>query len=156
VGAQLFPDTPQRLTFLSDRLADLYEQERRFGSLAGALSVLAILLAVLGLASLASYLTRMRMNEIGVRKTLGASVSSIVALLNREYVRIVAVAFLVGTPVAWAAARWWLGQFAYRIEISLLVFVVAGAGALAAAVLAVSTQALRIARVNPADVLRDE
>ena len=154
--ADLRPDTPLRTTFLSDKIAGLYEQERRFGTLATALSLLAILLAALGLASLVAYLTRLRMKEIGVRKALGGSVTSIVALLNREYVRIVAVAFVVGAPLAWIAADWWLGQFADRIGLSVGPFLVAGVGALVVAVAAVSTQALRAARVDPAQVLRSE
>ena len=96
------------------------------------------------------------MKEIGVRKALGGSVTSIVALLNREYVRIVAVAFVVGAPLAWIAADWWLGQFADRIGLSVGPFLVAGVGALVVAVAAVSTQALRAARVDPAQVLRSE
>lgn len=155
VGAALFPDTPQQLTFLSERLAELYRQEQRFGMLAGALSVLAIVLAALGLASLVAYLTRLRMKEIGIRKAMGGTTTSVVALLNREYVRIVGAAFLIGAPLAWLAAMWWLEQFAYRVDISLVVFGTVGLGALGVATLAVSTQALRIARINPADVLRD-
>jgi putative ABC transport system permease protein len=156
VTDELFPDTPLRLTFLDDQVAQLYEQERRFMTLAAALAGLAILLAALGLASLVAYLTRLRQKEIGVRKSLGASVASIVALVNREYVALVGVAFLVGAPLAWWAADAWLGQFAYRIALSPLVFGGAGLAALLVAALAVSTQALRAARVDPARVLRSE
>jgi putative ABC transport system permease protein len=156
VTDELFPDTPLQLTFLDDQVAQLYEQERRFMTLAATLSGVAILLAALGLTSLVAYLTRLRMKEIGVRKSLGASVAGLVALLNREYVPIVGAAFLVGAPLAWWAADAWLGQFAYRVGLSPLMFVGAGLGALAVAAVAVSTQAVRAARVNPAQVLRSE
>jgi putative ABC transport system permease protein len=150
------PDTPLRTTFLDEDVAQLYEQERRFTTLSGVVAGIAILLAALGLASLVAYLTRLRMKEIGIRKALGGSVAGIVALLNKEYVQIVGVAFLVGAPLAWLAADGWLGGFAYRVDLSLVPFIVAGLGALLVAMLAVSTQALRAARVDPATVLRSE
>jgi putative ABC transport system permease protein len=150
------PDRPLRTTFLDEDVAQLYEQERRFTTLSGVLAGIAILLAALGLASLVAYLTRLRMKEIGIRKALGGTVASIVALLNREYVQIVGVAFLVGAPLAWLTADWWLGRFAYQVDLSVLPFVAAGLGALVVAAGAVSTQALRAARVDPATVLRAE
>jgi putative ABC transport system permease protein len=156
VWADERPDRPFQASFMSNLVADLYEQEQRFTTLAGALAGIAILLAALGLASLVAYLTRLRMKEIGVRKALGGSVAGIVALLNKEYVQIVGAAFLVGVPLAWWAASTWLGQFANQVSVSPLVFVGTGVGALTVAVVAVSTQALRAARVDPATVLRSE
>ena len=156
VWSDLRPNTPLQTTFLETKVAALYDQERRFGALTAALAGLAILLAALGLASLVAYLTRLRMKEIGVRKALGGSARSIVALLNKEYVQIVGAAFLVGAPLAWLAVNWWLGQFAYRVDLSVLPFLAAGIGALIVAVFAVSTQAFRAARVDPARVLRSE
>lgn len=156
VWADMKPDTPLQTTFLSEEVAELYQQERRFTALAGALAMLAILMAAIGLAALVAYLTRLRTKEIGVRKALGGSTGSIVALLNREYVQIVGVAFALGAPLAWLAADWWLGRFAYQVDLSVLPFLAAGAGALAVAVAAVSTQALRAAQVDPARVLRSE
>jgi len=144
------------ISFLDDRVASLYEQERRFRTLSSILAGLAILLAALGLASLVAYLTRLRMKEIGIRKALGGSTASIVQLLNAEYVRLVGAAFLIGAPLAWWAAQSWLDQFAYQVGVSPLVFVGSGVGALAVAVAAVSVQALRAARVDPARVLRAE
>jgi len=150
------PNDPFKVSFLSSVVEELYEQERRFTALSGALTGLAILLAMIGLASLVAYLTRLRIKEIGVRKALGSSTASIVALLNREYVQIVGVAFLVGAPVAWLAADWWLSQFASRVGVSPLTFVGSGAIALLVAIMAVSVQSLRAARVDPAKVLRSE
>jgi putative ABC transport system permease protein len=156
VWADVRPETPLEATFLDDQVAALYDQERRFTALAGALAGLAILMAAIGLAALVAYLTRLRMKEIGIRKALGGSVASIVALLNKEYVQLVGAAFLLGAPLAWWAAGAWLGRFAYQIDLSLLPFAAAGLGALAVAVGAVSTQALRAAQVDPAQVLRSE
>ena len=156
VWAEMRPDTPLQALFLDDEVAELYEQERRFTTFSAVLAGLAILMAALGLASLVAYLTRLRTKEIGVRKALGGSVGSIVALLNKEYVWIVGAAFALGAPLAWVAADWWLGQFAYRIGLSVWPFLAAGLGALVVAVAAVSAQALRAARVDPAQVLRSE
>jgi putative ABC transport system permease protein len=156
VWSDFNPATPLETSFLSDQVTALYEQERQFTALTGALAVLAILMAALGLAALVAYLTRLRMKEIGIRKALGGSVASIVALLNKEYAWIVGAAFVIGAPLAWIAADWWLGQFAYQRGFSPLPFVVAGLGALAVAAGAVSTQALRTARIDPAKVLRSE
>jgi putative ABC transport system permease protein len=156
VWGDLRPDRPFQASFMSNLVADLYEQEARFTTLSGVLAGIAILLAALGLASLVAYLTRLRMKEIGVRKALGGSVASIVALLNKEYVQLVGAAFFVGVPLAWWAAHTWLGQFVNQVGVSPLVFVGTGLGALVVAVLAVSTQALRAARVDPATVLRSE
>jgi len=156
VWGDLRPDRPFQASFMSTLMADLYEQERRFTTLSGVLAGIAILLAAIGLASLVAYLTRLRMKEIGIRKALGGSVAGIVGLLNKEYVQIVGAAFLVGAPLAWLTADWWLGQFAYQVSLSPLVFIGTGLAALAVAVLAVSTQALRAARIDPAQVLRSE
>jgi putative ABC transport system permease protein len=156
VWSEVRPDVPLRATFLTDTVAQLYDQERRFTTLAAVLAGLAILMAAIGLAALVAYLTRLRMREIGVRKALGGSTASIVALLNREYVWIVGAAFTAGAPLAWVAADWWLGRFAYQVSLSPWPFLAAGAGALAVAVAAVTTQALRAARVDPAQVLRSE
>ena len=154
VWSEIRPDTPLETTFLDDQVAKLYDQENRFLGLAGALTGLAILMAAIGLAALVAYLTRLRMKEIGVRKALGGSMTSIVSLLNKEYVQIVGVAFVVGTPLAWIAADWWLGQFAYQIDLSVLPFLASGVGALFVAVVAGSTQAPRAAQGDPAKGLR--
>jgi putative ABC transport system permease protein len=156
VWADMKPDTPLQTSFLSAEVAELYQQERRFTALAGVLAALAILMAAIGLAALVAYLTRLRTKEIGVRKALGGSTRSIVALLNKEYVQIVGAAFVVGAPLAWLAADWWLGRFAYQIDLSVWPFLAAGVGALVVAVAAVSGQALRAAQVDPARVLRSE
>jgi putative ABC transport system permease protein len=156
VWSEIRPDTPLSATFLDDRVATLYDQENRFMQLVGVLTRLAILLAAIGLASLVAYLTRLRLKEIGIRKALGGSIGSIVVLLNREYVGIVAVAFVVGAPLAWWIAELWLDQFAYRAGVSVFAFIAAGLGALFVALATVSLQALRAAQIDPAKILRSE
>jgi len=156
VWSEIRPGAPLETVFLDDQVAALYDQENRFMGLAGGLTALAILMAVIGLASLVAFLTRLRMKEIGIRKALGGSTGSIVALLNKEYVQVVGAAFLAGTPLAWWAADAWLGQFAYQAGLSPLPFLAAGVGAVLIAVAAVTTQAVRAAQVDPATVLRSE
>jgi putative ABC transport system permease protein len=114
------------------------------------------MLAVLGLTAVAAYMARLRVKEIGIRKALGASISSILVLLNREFVVLVGVALALGAPLAWWGVEAWLSGFAYRIDVSPLVFLGVGLGALALAVGAVTWQSLAAARVDPARVLRSE
>ena len=156
VWSEQRPDRPFQASFMDALVADLYEQEQRFTTLSGVLAALAILLAAIGLASLVAYLTRLRLKEIGIRKALGGTTASIVALLNKEYVQLVGVAFAVGAPLAWWMAHSWLQQFALQVGVSPLVFLGSGLAALAVAVGAVSLQAGRAARVDPARVLRSE
>ena len=152
----LRPNEPLKTDFLSDRLASLYAQERQFGVLSTILTGLAIGLAALGLAGLSAFVARRRRKEIGIRKALGATLSSLVVLLNREIVLLVGVALALATPVAWWAAHAWLQSFATRIDVSPLVFVGVGTAALVLVLLATSVQTLRAARVDPAHVLRSE
>lgn len=156
VWAELRPDRPVQIAFVDDLVADLYEQERRFTTLGGVLAGLAILLAGIGLASLVAFLTQLRQKEIGIRKALGASVLSIIATLNREYVQIAALAILVGAPVSWYLALTWLDQYALQGAPSPSAFAASGALAVAVAVAAVSLQTGRAASVQPAEVLRAE
>ena len=154
VWTDLRPDVPFQATFVDDSLRELYDQERRFARLALFLTGLAMLLAVLGLAGLTAYLTRLRMKEISIRKVLGASTPSLLVLLNREFVVLVGVALVVGTPLAWWAAESWLSGFAYRIAVPLWIFPLAGGAALVVALAAASIQSLRAAQADPARILR--
>jgi putative ABC transport system permease protein len=156
IWRELAPNTPLQYTFLDDQVAQLYAQDRRFAALSLGLAGLAGVLAVLGLTAVAAYMARLRVKEIGIRKALGASIPSILVLLNREFVALVGVALVVGGPLAWWGVEAWLGGFAYRISVSPLVFLGVGLGALALAVGAVSWQSLTTARVDPARVLRSE
>ena len=104
----------------------MYRQEQRVGKIAISFAVLAILIACLGLFGLATYMAEQRTKEIGVRKVLGASVQNITAMLSQEFVKLVIIAALIAFPLAWWAMYQWLQDFAYRVNISWWVFVLAG------------------------------
>lgn len=119
-------------------------------------SGLAIFISCLGLFGLASYIAELRTKEIGIRKVLGASVTGITAMLSRDFVKLVLIAILLASPIAWWTMNKWLEDFSYRIEIQWWIFAVAGIAALTIAILTVSTQAIRAANTNPIKTLRDE
>jgi putative ABC transport system permease protein len=150
------PHLPFTYTFLDERFDEQYRADARFGQLFGVFAGLAILVACLGLFGLASYTAEQRTKEIGVRKVLGASVAGIVALLSRDVLRLLAVAFVVAVPLAYVAMDRWLEGFAHRVALGPGVFAVAGALALLIALLTVSTQTLRAAAADPVSALRSE
>lgn len=148
--------TPFDFTFVDQAIDSQYRQEERLSSIVVYGSTLAIVIACMGLFGLASLMIVRRTKEIGVRKVLGASASSIVVLVNREFTRLVAISFVIAVPIAWYAVSQWLQDFAYRIDIGLGVFLLAGLLVLAIAWLTVSYQSFRATRVNPVDSLRSE
>ncbi|MEM1041806.1 MAG: ABC transporter permease [Bacteroidota bacterium] len=154
--AETVPSRPFDYAFVDEAFGAQYEAERRFGRLFGVLAGLAIFIACLGLFGLAAYATAQRKKEIGIRKVLGASVGSVVVLLSKDVVKLVAVAFAVAAPVAYLAMDRWLDTFAYRTGIGPGVFLLAGTLALVIALGTVSTQALRAASVDPVEALRSE
>jgi putative ABC transport system permease protein len=150
------PDTPFAPEFVDRQLANLYEEEKRIGQMGMGLTGIALLLAALGLVGLSAYVVQRRSKEIGVRKALGATVSGIVLRLNREFLVLVGVAMIVAAPIAYVLAEQWLASFAYRIDVSPLVFLGAGGGALVVSLVAASYQAWTTARIDPAEALRQE
>jgi putative ABC transport system permease protein len=150
------PEIPFQGRFAEDLIAELYAAERGRGLLFAAFSGLAVLIACLGLYSLASFTTERRTKEIGIRKVLGARVRDIVRLLAWQFSKPVIVANLVAWPVAWWAMRDWLNTFDVRIALTPGPFVLAGLLALAIAVGTVAGHALRVARLNPIHALRYE
>lgn len=153
---QQFSDLPLEYSFLADDLAAQYEAEMRLERVFGVFAGLAIFIACLGLLGLAAFAAQKRTKEIGIRKALGASVASIVALLSADFLKLVAAAFLIATPVAYVAMQRWLEDFAYRIDLGVGAFVTAGALALGIALLTVSYQAYRAAQTDPVQALRTE
>jgi hypothetical protein len=133
-----------------------YVAEERVSVLSGYAAVLAVLISCLGLLGLAAFSAERRRKEIGVRKVLGATESGIVALLSGEFAQLVGIAVVLGLPTGFFIARAWLAGFAYRIELEAWYFVLAGGLALVTALLTVSTQAFRAARVNPVHCLKEE
>src|ERR1700741_3977806 len=127
----------------------MYRSEQRVSKLALIFSVLAILIACLGLFGLAAFIAEQRTKEIGIRKVLGASVSGIIELLSRDFIRLVLIAFVIAIPTAWWIMNRWLQDFAYRISIGWWIFLVAGVLAVAVALFTVSFQAIKAAIANP-------
>jgi putative ABC transport system permease protein len=156
VYTALFPGNPFEYHFVDERFDEQYRSDERFATLFGVFATLAILIACLGLFGLAAFTAEQRTKEMGVRKVLGASVSSLVALLTRESLLLVLIANLLAWPFAFFIMNKWLETFAYRIDIGMSVFLVAGILALLIALATVSTQAIRAARANPVEALRNE
>jgi len=156
VGERFDPSHPFEYNFLDERLNDFYVTERRVGTLFAVAALLAVVIACLGLFGLASFTAERRTKEIGVRKVLGASVGGLVLLLSRDFLKLVGVAFVVAAPLAYLAMDRWLGAFAYRIDISWRIFLLAGLAALGVALLTVSYQAIRAALADPVESLRYE
>ena len=150
------PGTPFSYRFLDQAFSNMYEGEQRVGKIAIVFSILAIFIACLGLFGLATFITEQRTKEIGIRKVLGASVQGIIQLLSRDFLRLVAISFLIAAPVGWWAMHSWLNDFVYRAPISWWVFVMAGAMALFIALFTVSFQAIKAALANPVKSLRTE
>ena len=133
-----------------------YREDRIRETIFLIVAILTIVIACLGLFGLATYTAEQRFKEIGIRKVLGASVSSIIRLLSKDFLKLVGTAALIAFPVAWFAMNTWLEEFAYRINISWWVFIVAGATALTIALLTISFQAVKAAIANPVKSLRSE
>ena len=150
------PTHPLDYVFLDDAFARLYEAEQRVARIFSFFFVLAIVIACLGLFGLVAFTAEQRTKEIGIRKVLGASVTSIVTLLSKDFLKLVLIAFALAVPVAYLAMQAWLADFAYRIDLGVGVFSLAGGLALAVALGAVSYHALKAARADPVESLRYE
>ena len=147
---------PFSYTFMDNDFDSMYHAEQQTGQIFIAFAVFAILIACLGLFGLVTYAAEQRTKEIGIRKVLGARVAGIVGLLSKDFTILVGIAALIAFPAAWWAMYKWLETFAYRTEISWWIFLVAGAVALAIALLTVSIQTIRAALANPIKSLRSE
>ncbi len=143
-------------SFLDDRFENSYRAEQKTGMILGIFAGLTIFVACLGLFGLARFTSEQRTKEIGIRKVLGASVSQVSAMLSKEFIKLVLIACMVAFPLAWWAMDKWLQDFAYRVNISWVVFAIAAIVALLIALLTVSFQAIRAALANPVKSLRSE
>lgn len=152
----LAPSMPFSYRFLDASFNQMYDAEQRVGKIALIFSALAIAIACLGLFGLAAFIAEQRSKEVGVRKVLGASVSGIVRLLSKDFVKLVIIAFVIAVPLGWYFMHKWLQGFAYRISIEWWVFAVAGLLALLIALITVSAQAVKAALANPVKSLRTE
>lgn len=156
VFKRFFPDQPFDYQFISDELDQLYRADYKLASMINAFSLLAIFLSCMGLFGLAAFIAESRNKEIGIRKVLGASIMGIVKLLSSDFVKLVFIAILIASPIAWWMMNKWLQDFAYRIDIEWWMFALAGMMAIVVAIFTVATQAIRAAVANPVDSLRDE
>ncbi|MBU1820848.1 MAG: ABC transporter permease [Bacteroidetes bacterium] len=152
----LVPNRPFEYQFLDEEFNKLYATETRTGRIFSVFSFLSIFLACLGLFGLSAYTTALRTKEIGIRKVLGASIGSIVSLLSQDFLKLVLIAIVIASPLAWYAMDRWLQDFAYRIDIPWWVFIVAGLLAVGVALLTVSFQSVKAALMNPVRSLRSE
>jgi len=156
VWHRIVPDWPFVNRFLDDDYEALYRAEERTGVLFSSFAVIAIIIACLGLFGLSAFVIEQRTKEIGIRKTLGASIPGIVGLLSKKYLALVLLANLIAWPLAWFSMSRWLEAFAYRIEIGPGTFILTGCAAVLIALLTVSFQAVRAALANPVDALHYE
>jgi putative ABC transport system permease protein len=150
------PGMPFSHRFLDESFDEMYRGEQRVSNIALTFAILAIVVACLGLFGLASFIAEQRTKEIGIRKVLGLSMEGIVRLLSKDFFKLVLIAFVFASPIAWYFMHRWLQDFAFRVDISWWVFALAGFLALCIAMLTVSFQAIKAALANPIKSLRTE
>jgi len=153
---KLSPGQQFAYSFLDDDFKNLYDTEQRVGKIAVSFTSLAIIIACLGLFGLAAYAAEQRTKEIGIRKVLGANISTIVGMLSKNFILLVLIAIALAAPIAWLAMHYWLQGFAYRVAISWWVFAVSGIGAILIAFITISFQSVKAALLNPVNSLRSE
>ena len=150
------PKEPMSYYFLDDKLDEMYGNEKTSGQIFSIFSLLAIVIACIGLFGLSAYMAELRTKEIGIRKVLGSTSSNIVVLLSRDFAKLVVLAFVIAAPIAYYAMTRWLQNFAFRSPVHVWIFLLAGAAAVLIAQLTISFQALKAANTDPADALRFE
>lgn len=151
-----FPEKGFEYTFLEDSLKDIYQAEERLAAIISYAAFLAIFIASFGLFGLAALLTQQRFKEIGIRKVLGASVSQILALISKDFIKLIALAMIIATPLTWLLLKDWLADFAYRIEFPWWATIASGLAVMLIAFLTVSTQSIKAAWSNPVDAIKNE
>ncbi|SEW52966.1 ABC transporter permease [Chitinophaga arvensicola] len=156
VWKTLLPNVPFEYVFLDEAIQKQYETEMTLSRIINCFTLIAILISCLGLFGLASFSAEQRRKEIGIRKALGASASGIVRLLSGDFLKLVMIALLIATPIAWYAMNKWLSAYAYRVPLQWWMFAAAGSLAIFIALVTVSFQSVRAATVNPVKSLRTE
>ncbi len=149
-------DLPFRYSFLDERLDNFYKSEKKWSNIIGWAGGISVFLACLGLFGLAALAAINRTKEIGIRKVLGASLPGIVKLLSKDFLKLVLIALIIATPVAWYFMNKWLQDFAYRISIGWWIFIIAGSLALLIAFITIAFQAVKAGIANPVKSLRTE
>jgi len=154
--AKFAPDKPFQYSFLDDTFGKLYESEERFNKAFLYVTILAIMIACLGLFGLTAFMIERRTKEIGIRKIIGASVSGIIILLSKDFIKLVFISVIIACPLAWYFMDQWLHDFVYRININIWVFLISGILSVLIALITISFQSVKAALVNPVKSLRTE
>lgn len=149
-------DAPFEYTFLDDNIQQQYNEDQRISRIITYFAVIAMIVCSLGLYGLSSFMAERRLKEIGVRKVMGASVSQIVRMMSKEFVKLVLLALVIASPMAWYAMNKWLEGFEYKAPLDIFIFTYAGLGAVTIALLTISYESLKAANTNPAETLRNE
>jgi putative ABC transport system permease protein len=151
-----YPEYLFEYTFLDEFVGKQYREEERMFTMFEIFAGIAIFIGCLGLYGLASFMAQQKTKEIAIRKSLGASVSHIVAMFSKEFILLIVIAFAIAVPVAWYAMNQWLQEFAFRVEISWVIFAVGIVSTLFITILTVGYRSLRAAGANPVDSLKNE
>jgi putative ABC transport system permease protein len=150
------PQQVFRYTFLDESFEHMYADVRQTGNVFTSLAILAVCIACLGLFALSAFMAEQRRKEMGIRKVLGASVMEVAGLLSRDFLRLVALAIVIGSPIAWWIMHWWLQDYVYRITLGAGIFIGAAVLVMVIALLTISWQALKMGTINPLGALRVE
>jgi putative ABC transport system permease protein len=149
-------DLPFKYSFLDESLDNFYKTEKKWSNIIGWAGGISVFLACLGLFGLAALAAVNRTKEIGIRKVLGASVTGIIGLISKDFLKLVIIAFIIASPLAWYFMNKWLQDFEYRISITVWIFIIAGVSAVLIALATVTMQAMKAALSNPVKSLRTE
>jgi putative ABC transport system permease protein len=153
---RLDPNEPFEYSFLDAEYQKHYDADNRLAALVGYATLIAIFISCLGLFGLAAFSAEQRTKEIGIRKVLGASSASIITLLSGDFMKLVLIAIVIGSPIGWYATRRWLQDFPYRTTVSWMVFALTAGVALFIAFATISLQAFKAATAKPVDSLKDQ
>lgn len=152
---EIAPEQSFKFSFLDESLNNQYLEEQQTGRIFSIFSILAIFVSCIGLFALSAYVTSLRTKEIGVRKVLGATVNSVVVMLSKDFTKMILIAYVLAVPVAWyVMEKWWLQNFAFRINVNLWIILISGVSVLAIAWLTVSFQSVKAALANPVESLK--
>ncbi|WP_420401292.1 ABC transporter permease [Flagellimonas sp.] len=154
--AGLLDKTPFEVRFVDETINNWYINEERTGKIIGYFTLLSFIISVMGIVAMSVFYMQQRRKEVGIRKVNGASITQILSMLNKDYIKWVGVAFVLAVPISWYALQSWLQGFAYKTTLSWWVFALSGLTALCIALLTVSWQSIKTASANPVEALRDE
>ena len=154
VWQKFSPSLPIRYNFMDESYARMYADVQRMGTILTSFAILAIIIACLGLFALSAFMAEQRTKEVGIRKVLGATIANITAMLSKDFLKLVLIAIVIASPIAWWAMSKWLQDFVYRIEIKWWVFALSAIIAILIALVTVSFQSIKAAIANPVRSLK--